>query len=30
VATVLHKELKRQVTGDGVDYTVAVNLRASA
>jgi len=25
VATVLDKELKRQVTVDGVDYTVAVN-----
>ena len=25
MATVLHKELKRQVTVDGSDYTVAVN-----
>jgi hypothetical protein len=26
VATVLNKELKRQVTVDGVDYTVALDL----
>jgi hypothetical protein len=30
VATVLDKELKRQVTVDGVDYTVAVDPRACA
>jgi hypothetical protein len=29
VATVLDKELKRQVTVDGFDYTVALDPRAS-